>query len=222
MKTYVIHYKQAPERKEHIEKTFGDFDLEFCDKYDKTMVPDWKNPDSVYKVFPEMKELCSGEVIKILKGGAGPCVAMSILDILQKVKDDPVLILEDDAIPMVPNYKDRVNESLTNAPPNWDILFISDSRCGSDLRRFATGVYGTEWLGVMEMRNTCAWLVSPTGARKLLELVRKYGALGKYSDSYFDNWVSRIMNIEKHVECWWSICPFICNGNNVNAFEKTY
>ena len=62
MKTYVIHYKQVPERKEHIEKSFGDLDIEFCDKYDKTMVSDWKDPESVYKVFPEMNSLLSASL----------------------------------------------------------------------------------------------------------------------------------------------------------------
>ena len=220
MKTYVIHYKQVPERREHIEKTFGDLDLEFCDKYDKTMVPDWKDPGSVYKVFPEMKEWFSEEIIKTTTTGSCPCVAMSIIDILLKVKDEPVLILEDDAIPMLSNYNDRIQECLKNAPPEWDILFISDARCGSYLQNLIWGVHGTEWLGVMEMRNTCAWLVSPRGATKILELCKKHGGLGKACA--FDFWFSRVMVHEKTVKCWWSICPFICNGNHIKAFDKTY
>ena len=222
MKTYVIHYKQAPERREHIEKSFGYLDLEFCDKYDKTMVPDWKNPESVYKVFPEMKKWFPPKLITINHTFASHCVAMTIIDVLQKIKDEPALILEDDAVPMVPNYKDRISECITNAPPDWDILFISDSRCGSDLRRFTRGIYGTEWLKVLEMRSTCAWLVSPTGAHKLLELAQKHGALGMYRDSYFDNWMSRIIAAEQSVDVWWSICPFVCNGDQVKAFDITY
>lgn len=222
MKTYVVHYKQAPERKEHIEKSFKELNLEFCDKYDKTMVPEWKDPDAVYKVFPEMREWFSPDLIHVNHTFASHCVAMTILDILQKVKDEPVLILEDDAVPMVPNYKERLGEALSDAPPGWDILFISDSRCGSDLRKFTRGVYGKEWMSVLEMRSTCAWLVSPKGAEKLLALSRKHGGLGLYRESYFDNWMSRIIASEQTVDVWWSISPFVCNGDQVKAFERTY
>ena len=215
MKTYVVHWKQATERRAHIEESFEDLDLELVDKYDRTEMP-----------FEDMKKWFSPKTFEISHTPAAHCVAMSIISILQKVTTENVCILEDDACPMVPNYKQRIDECIKGAPPGWDILFVSDSRCGSDLRSFTRGVYGTEWLAVKEMRSTCAWIVSPNGAQTLLEICRKYGGLGEYEDSYFDNWMSRVMNGSEgpvpDLQVWWSICPFICNGDQIGKFERTY
>ncbi len=99
MKTFVIHWKQATERRTHIEESFGDLDLEFVDKYDRIDMP-----------FNEMDEWFSPSTFKICNPAAGHCVAMSIISILQKVTTENVCILEDDACPMVPNYKQRIDE----------------------------------------------------------------------------------------------------------------
>ena len=215
MKTYVVHWKQLPERRTHILENFQDLDLEFVDKYDKTEMP-----------FDEMNKWFSPRTFEINHTPAAHCVAMSIISILEKIKTQNACILEDDACPLVPNYKQRIDEAIESAPPGWDILFISDSRCGSDLRSFTRGVYGKEWLLVKEMRSTCAWIVSPKGAQTLLEMCRKYGGLGEYKDSYFDNWMSRVMNGAAgpvpDLQIWWSICPFVANGDQIGKFKRSY
>ena len=42
MKTYVVHWKQLPERRTHIIENFPDLDLEFIDKYDNDDLREYK------------------------------------------------------------------------------------------------------------------------------------------------------------------------------------
>lgn len=137
--------------------------------------------------------------------------------------ENPGLILEDDVISLFDNPRERVKTCIEQAPPGWDVLFVSDAKAGSDLRGLTTGVYGREWVAVRESRNTLAWVVSPAGAKKLLDKLSDGNALGLYPTVALDNWFSTLLRQDlQFMNVWWSLSPFLTNGNKCEKFKKTY
>lgn len=222
---YVNHFKQVPERKESILKQFGN-NIEIIDKYDKTELSECKNFSDILEKHPEMSGWFKPEIFNVSKNPRMQlCLTMSFINILQKIQNSnsPGLILEDDAITLVSNPLERVDMCIKDAPPDWDVLFISDAIAGSDLRNLTVSVYGNQWVGVREARHTLAWIVSPTGAKKLLDMLSNTNALGLYPDVALDNWLSTLFRQNPlHINVWWTLCPFITNGNQCGTFDKTY
>ena len=216
-KAYVIHWKQLPERKQKIVHDFPELSLEFVEKYDRKEV----TRETIFDVYPEMKEWFSQNIIDKIDCLSGICHTMSLIKILEDITE-PSLILEDDSFSLVPKFKMDLDDLMKNPPPNWDILFISNAKCGSEIGPKIRGAYGNEWLRVNECRFTNGFIVSPKGARKLLDIFKRFGALQPIPGSRSDNWISKIMVTTDSIDGWWTVCPIIGNGNHYDICAKSY
>tara|TARA_R110002074_G_scaffold330031_1_gene500588 strand:- start:2882 stop:3580 length:699 start_codon:yes stop_codon:yes gene_type:complete len=226
MKTYVVHWKQAPERRQHIAAHFPDLDLEFIDKYDKSDVTG--GASKTMEVFPEMRRWFKDEVFYSNNHVCNACVAMSHIESIMKFAESgekQCIIIEDDAVKIYPDFKHKLNmyiDELQSLAPDWDILCINDAKAGSDIRRLLAGCCGTQFIKMLEMRQTAAYLVSAPGAKKILEILDNKNGLGLYENSCLDNWLSRLLLAGAPVNCWWTIAPLIINGNKMGKFKRTY
>lgn len=75
---------------------------------------DYSNDDSIYFTC---KHMCPKSVI-----GCAKSHHLALKTFLETSDKEYVLILEDDAEPVYPDYINRINDVLNNAPENWDII----------------------------------------------------------------------------------------------------
>jgi GR25 family glycosyltransferase involved in LPS biosynthesis len=140
-KIYIVHYTKLTERKENILNILEQINVpyEFISEYDQEDLEFVK--EQYYNL--DIKEYNRKiQIYNSTKYGAPPfrklsdaeisCTIKHILAIKKLSEECNVgLILEDDAIPYGPEFLEKANKCLKEAPENWGSIFIGNG-CGDD------------------------------------------------------------------------------------------
>jgi hypothetical protein len=141
MKTYVLY---RPEREQRVLKALEDAGI----------------PDAILHLGPPPvtpPPTCG------LKPGEYACwVGHKEIVALAALSEEPILVLEDDFLPIFENWQERVEGIIQSADRRWDYI---------NLGRYLTLGGMPTWLGVEESFSltTHAYLLSPYGAKRYLQ-----------------------------------------------------
>jgi len=132
------------------------------------------------KMTDELKHLFRDNDFGFRQGVVG--CALSHLELWRSVTDQPLLILEDD-IEFAPCFEIKLHSILKTAPPFWDVLFIGHHLLKEHITDHRDPYNLPYWEDMLKysVPNRISWvgtfgyLVSPAGARKLVEFVETHG-----------------------------------------------
>ena len=170
MKIFVLHYSKLVERKKHILEQFQKQNItnyEFIENFDKYEITDSESSifDKTYKKSTISLHLKHFYVYKIIAE-----------------QYENALIFEDDVI-LCDNFMEKLNNYLTQLPPDYDMLFIGDG-CNLHIENhklipnqniYEKCLYPTSWGGDGASRCCDSYIISKKCAKILCEYIYNSG-----------------------------------------------
>lgn len=195
MKFFVIHYTPLIERKEMIIK---EFNKENINNYEIIVKHDREKID--FELLNKYNNLKLSEISLFLKH----------VEVFKKEYDDIIIVLEDDSL-LPNNFINKINELISEAPENWDIIFCSES-CNLhnqkiDNKLLYENIYA---------RGTGMYILNKSVAKKL-----KYIYDNEETINYpIDHWFSYIYK-KYELKYFWSEPTLIIQGSEIGMFASS-
>lgn len=224
MKTYIIHYTKLDERKNNIISFLLDtnYDFKFITEYDKEYILD----NSYYlqdnlKFDEKIKNLWDNNIHKfrVLNPAEISCTIKHILAIKEiSEQDDEIgLVLEDDAIPIENNFSDKISELISNAPSNWDSIFIGLG-CGLEFmnqKLHKSQLINGNFVKVNHPATNCAeaYLLKKESAKRIYESIIPFQLVSDWELAY------QFYKLDMNV--YWSIPPLFYQGSKSGQYNST-
>ena len=125
------------------------------------------------------------------------------------------LILEDDAIPYSSSFLDEANNSLKEAPDNWDSIFIGNG-CGYDFINSKNKMKISETLfKVSHPATNCAeaYILNKDSARKVYENILPFQQIS--------DWEIACCFGLQNMDVYWRLPSLIYQGSKNGEFKST-
>ena len=149
-------------------------------------------PDYRFYVLDEWnKKLIGGDdkYVRMSDGEVGCC--MSHLGVWKKVIEDDLemcLVIEDDALKIIPNFENIIFDLYKNLPEDWDVFLIGFSTFNETCKKVSEDIYK-----VKDFILAHCYLINKSGAKKLIDSLPINSPLDTFMSS-----VSNYVNIYRH------------------------
>lgn len=226
-KIYIIHYTKLGERKKKVLSYLNDIncEYEFIEDLDQEKI---NENDLKHYYLPEKKLFdekisplwdSNSHTFRHLNIAEISCTIKHILALekVSKQSQEYALILEDDAIPIEPNFLNEVENLIETAPSDWDSIFMG-AGCGIDFMNYKlrdSYLINDKFAKVPHPCTNCAeaYLIKKESAKKVFDSIVPFQLVSDWELAY------QFYNLDMNV--YWSIPPLFYQGSKSGEYTST-